>query len=61
MTIMDLAMLSLPVTSGVIGFVKYRLDETNNFTFGFFVASLIGLTLYAQTGDSNLNWLKTGW
>ena len=60
MTFMDLAMLSLPVFSGVFGFVKYRWDETDNFTFGFFIASLICLVIYAQTGDSNLNWLKTG-
>lgn len=58
MTFMDAVMLSLPTISLVIGFVRYRLDETNNFTYGFFCGSLIALTIYAQTSDSLLTWLK---
>jgi len=57
-SLMDLTMLLLPIISFAIGWFKYRLNETNNFTYGFFCGSLIALTIYAQTSDSGLSWLK---
>jgi hypothetical protein len=54
----DIAMMALPVFSLIVGFVKYRLDDTQNFTYGFFCGTLIALTIYAQTSDSGLTWLK---
>lgn len=58
MNSIDIAMLALPICSLIVGFVKYRLDDTKNFTFGFFCGTLIALTIYAQTSDSGLTWLK---
>jgi hypothetical protein len=58
MTPLDYTMLSLPAISAVVGWMKYRWDNTNNFTYGFFIGSLIALCLYAQTADSGLDWIK---
>ncbi len=58
MTAYDLIMLSLPIGSFIIGAIKKQLNDTDGFLFGFFCASLIALSIYAQTGDSGLTWLK---
>jgi hypothetical protein len=57
-TAYDLIMLSLPIGSFIIGAIKKQLNDTDGFLFGFFCASLIALSIYAQTGDSGLTWLK---
>jgi len=51
-------MLSLPVGSLLIGVIRGELNNTKGFLFGFFCASLIALSIYAQTPDSGLIWLK---
>ena len=54
----DWIMLALPVGSLIVGAIKGQLDNTDGFLFGFFCASLIALTIYAQGSDSGLTWLK---
>ena len=51
-------MLALPISSFLIGLIRGELNKTNGFLFGFFCASLIALSIYAQTSDSGLTWLK---
>lgn len=58
MTLLDFVMVSLPVGSLLIAIIKKELDNTDSFLFGFFCASLIALTLHAQTLGSGLTWLK---
>jgi hypothetical protein len=58
MTAYDLLMLSLPIGSFILGAVRRELNNTKGFLFGFFSASLIALSIYAQLGDSGLTWLK---
>lgn len=54
----DWVMLSLPIGTLIIGAIKSELNNTDGFLFGFFCASLIALTIYAQGSDSGLTWLK---
>ena len=54
----DLIMLSFPIGSFAIGVLRKQLNNTEGFLFGFFCASLITLSIYAQTSDSGLTWLK---
>jgi hypothetical protein len=58
MTASDYVMLALPVGSFLIGLKRGELNNTNSFLFGFFCASLITLSVYAQGSDSGLDWLK---
>jgi len=58
MTSFDWLMLSLPVGSLIVGAIKGQLDDTKGFLFGFFCASLIALSIYAQGSDSGITWLK---
>ena len=60
MNAIDLAMLSLPIGSLLIGIIRGELNNTNGFLFGFFCASLIALSFYAQSLDSGLTRLKVG-
>ena len=54
----DWIMLALPIGSVIVGAIKGELYKTDGFLFGFFCASLIALTVYAQMPDSGLTWLK---
>jgi hypothetical protein len=54
----DWIMLALPIGSLIVGAIKGQLDNTDGFLYGFFCASLIALTIYAQGSDSGLTWLK---
>lgn len=54
----DWIMLALLIGSLIIGVIKGELNNTGGFLFGFFCASLIALTIYAQGSDSGLTWLK---
>lgn len=58
MNAIDFVMLSLPIGSLLVGIIKKELNNTKGFLFGFFCASLIALSIYAQTSDSGLTWLK---
>ena len=58
MTPYDYLMVSLPLGSLLVGEYKKELNNTNGFLFGFFCASLIALSIYAQTSDSGLTWIK---
>lgn len=60
MNAIDFVMLSLPIGSLLIGIIRKELNNTKGFLFGFFCASLIALSIYAQTSDSGLTWLKAG-
>lgn len=60
MNAIDLAMLSLPIGSLLIGIIRRELNNTKGFLFGFFCASLIALAFYAQSLDSGLTFLKVG-
>jgi len=51
-------MLALPVGAFLIGAKRGELNNTDGFLYGFFCASLIALTIYAQGSDSGLTWLK---
>ena len=54
----DWIMLALPVGAFLIGAKRGELNNTDGFLYGFFCASLIALTIYAQGSDSGLTWLK---
>ncbi len=54
----DWIMLALPIGALIVGAIRGELNNTDGFLFGFFCASLIALTVYAQMSDSGLTWLK---